>query len=290
MEGHERFRLSSSSATGPSTRASPSRSRSRACCGSAAADSRVVPGADHQLPIRASCSRCATSPTCVPPADAADDAVGAAIEYGVGHLGIDDIVVCGHTGCGGIAALLEPIPPDREAHLGRWVEYTRPAHQLDRGGARAGGGAPHRDHQGARAVPARQPDDLRSCARASPQGRSTSTVGSTTWRRASSRPTTRSPASGAACSSMPAAEAACAVGSLPRTCRCTAPRNARRFACLPRDAEPRLVILRGNMPSWGCGRSTAQSGFGGRTTGGVGRTCARFSRTLARSGPSHDHG
>ncbi len=66
----------------------------------------------------------------VPPASAADDAVGAAIEYGVGHLGIDDIVVCGHTHCGGIAALLEPIPPDREAHLGRWVDYTRPAHRL----------------------------------------------------------------------------------------------------------------------------------------------------------------
>ena len=66
----------------------------------------------------------------VPPADAADDAVGAAIEYGIGHLGIDDIVVCGHTHCGGIKALLEPIPPDREAHLGRWVEFTRPAHQL----------------------------------------------------------------------------------------------------------------------------------------------------------------
>jgi carbonic anhydrase len=67
---------------------------------------------------------------CVPPADAADDAVGAAIEYALGHLGIDDIVVCGHTGCGGIQALLEPIPPGREAHLGRWVDYTRPAHRL----------------------------------------------------------------------------------------------------------------------------------------------------------------
>ncbi len=66
----------------------------------------------------------------VPPAGAADDSVGAAIEYAVGHLGIDDIVVCGHTGCGGIAALAQPIPPDREAHLGRWVDYTRPAHRL----------------------------------------------------------------------------------------------------------------------------------------------------------------
>jgi len=63
----------------------------------------------------------------VPPAGAGDAAVGAAIEYGVGHLGIDDIVVCGHTGCGGIAALLEGQPG---GHLGRWVAYTQPAHQL----------------------------------------------------------------------------------------------------------------------------------------------------------------
>lgn len=68
----------------------------------------------------------------VPPAHAEDDSVGAAIEYALGHLGIDDIVVCGHTGCGGLGALLEPIPPGQEAHLGRWVEYTRPAHDLVR--------------------------------------------------------------------------------------------------------------------------------------------------------------
>ena len=68
----------------------------------------------------------------VPPAGSDDDSVGAAIEYAIGHLGIDDIVICGHTGCGGIHALAEPIPPDQEAHLGRWVEYTRPAHNLVR--------------------------------------------------------------------------------------------------------------------------------------------------------------
>ncbi|MDX2307471.1 MAG: carbonic anhydrase [Hyphomicrobium sp.] len=69
---------------------------------------------------------------CVPPASAEDSSVGAAIEYALDHLGIDDIVVCGHTGCGGIQALLEPIPPNVEAHLGRWVELTRPAHELIR--------------------------------------------------------------------------------------------------------------------------------------------------------------
>jgi carbonic anhydrase len=68
----------------------------------------------------------------VPPAGADDDSVGAAIEYALDHLGIDDIVVCGHTGCGGIQALAEPIPPNTEAHLGRWVEFTRRAHDLVR--------------------------------------------------------------------------------------------------------------------------------------------------------------
>lgn len=66
----------------------------------------------------------------VPPAHVEDASVGAAIEYAVAHLGIDDIVVCGHTGCGGINALAEEIPPERQAHLGRWVELTRPAHRL----------------------------------------------------------------------------------------------------------------------------------------------------------------
>lgn len=67
----------------------------------------------------------------VPPAHAGESSVGAAIEYAVEHLGVDDVVVCGHLECGGIQAMMSPAShPDREAHLGRWVHYTQPAHEL----------------------------------------------------------------------------------------------------------------------------------------------------------------
>ncbi|MBL8565967.1 MAG: hypothetical protein JNM89_09640 [Hyphomicrobiaceae bacterium] len=92
-------------------------------------DSRVVPaqitGADpgELFEIR----NIANS---VPPANSFDDSVGAAIEYAVLHLGVDDIVVCGHTGCGGVAALVEGDSVGETSHLSRWIDLTRPAHAL----------------------------------------------------------------------------------------------------------------------------------------------------------------
>lgn len=130
MEGYQRFRQRFDRDRAFYSRLAQTKQRPRllwiGCC-----DSRVVPSqitsADpgELFEIR-------NIANCVPPAGADENSVGAAIEYALGHLGIDDIVVCGHTGCGGIQALLEPIPPGQEAYLGRWVEYTRPAHDLVR--------------------------------------------------------------------------------------------------------------------------------------------------------------
>lgn len=95
----------------------------------------------------------------VPPAGSQDDSVGAAIEYALGHLGVDDIVVCGHTGCGGIAALSEAAAHagETEAHLGRWIDYTRPAHRLI---ATAGIAEPHRHFETVKAHVEFQLDNL----------------------------------------------------------------------------------------------------------------------------------
>lgn len=43
----------------------------------------------------------------VPPLEHADSSVGAALEYAVGKLHVPHIIVCGHDGCGGIAAIVE---------------------------------------------------------------------------------------------------------------------------------------------------------------------------------------
>lgn len=62
----------------------------------------------------------------VPPASMDDDAVGAVIEYAVLHLQLPDIVICGHTDCGGIKALYGHLDAKREPHICRWLELIWP--------------------------------------------------------------------------------------------------------------------------------------------------------------------
>lgn len=64
----------------------------------------------------------------VPPhePDGAYHATAAGIEFAVQSLQVTDIVVCGHSHCGGIRALYDPPNPDTP-HINRWLELARDA-------------------------------------------------------------------------------------------------------------------------------------------------------------------
>ncbi|UOZ11172.1 bifunctional SulP family inorganic anion transporter/carbonic anhydrase [Amycolatopsis sp. WQ 127309] len=59
----------------------------------------------------------------VPPGQA-DPSMNASIEYAVGVLGVEEIVVCGHSGCGAMAALADGPPP---GPLETWLRYAVPS-------------------------------------------------------------------------------------------------------------------------------------------------------------------
>lgn len=61
----------------------------------------------------------------VPPASADHmPQEGAALEYGVGVLGVRHVVVCGHSKCGAISALKKGKVPSELATLGKWAEHA----------------------------------------------------------------------------------------------------------------------------------------------------------------------
>lgn len=61
----------------------------------------------------------------VPPARAASHSVGAAIEYAVLRLHVPHIVVCGHTGCGAMRALLDDhLNLSAMPHLSEWLRHA----------------------------------------------------------------------------------------------------------------------------------------------------------------------
>lgn len=52
--------------------------------------------------------------------------VGAALEFGVTTLQVPEILVVGHSLCGGIRGFLGHGAPDPASYLGRWLELLRP--------------------------------------------------------------------------------------------------------------------------------------------------------------------
>ncbi|MEX0300151.1 MAG: carbonic anhydrase [Kordiimonas sp.] len=56
--------------------------------------------------------------------DTADNSTAAAIEFAVTALGVDNIIIIGHTGCGGVASVIDDSVP-HESFVGKWMAPLR---------------------------------------------------------------------------------------------------------------------------------------------------------------------
>jgi len=69
----------------------------------------------------------------VPPADVtgSTNSTAAAIEFAVGNLHVSDVVVCGHSQCGAMTALLSGLPADPATpNLREWLALAAPVRQV----------------------------------------------------------------------------------------------------------------------------------------------------------------
>jgi len=68
----------------------------------------------------------------VPPFSQANGGVSSAVEYGVVALGVTDIIVCGHSGCGAMEALLRPGSLDEMPNVAAWLRHAHAAQNVVR--------------------------------------------------------------------------------------------------------------------------------------------------------------
>ena len=63
----------------------------------------------------------------VPPYGTSGDASAAALEFAVQQLSVEHIIVCGHTICGGVGAVMDPGTVGATSQIARWVSWIQPA-------------------------------------------------------------------------------------------------------------------------------------------------------------------
>ncbi|HYO55536.1 carbonic anhydrase [Archangium sp.] len=86
----------------------------------------------------------------VPPSDAtglslSDRSEAAALEFSLLHLPVEDVVVCGHSGCGAMKAVLAGYDDQRTPNLSSWLDIGRPALAAFERGGKVGEGLPPAD-------------------------------------------------------------------------------------------------------------------------------------------------
>ncbi len=66
----------------------------------------------------------------VPPYGPAGGGAAATIEFAVAGLGVRDIILCGHSGCGAMRALLEPAETERLPALRAWLAHAEATRRI----------------------------------------------------------------------------------------------------------------------------------------------------------------
>lgn len=68
----------------------------------------------------------------IPPHGAANGGEGATIEYAVSVLGIEDIILCGHSGCGAMQSMLDPESMAELPAVAKWLRHADATRQIVR--------------------------------------------------------------------------------------------------------------------------------------------------------------
>ena len=58
----------------------------------------------------------------IPPAEAGESCTSSVLEYAVLHLHVEHIIICGHTGCGGMNAVIDGTPENSQIHA--WLKHA----------------------------------------------------------------------------------------------------------------------------------------------------------------------
>jgi carbonic anhydrase len=93
------------------------------------ADSRIVPEQIMQAKP-GDLFICRNAGNIVPPYGQTNGGVTATVEYAVAVLGVTDVVVCGHSGCGAMAGLMNPESLETLPNVASWLKHSQAARSV----------------------------------------------------------------------------------------------------------------------------------------------------------------
>ena len=93
------------------------------------ADSRVVP--EHIMQAQpGDLFVCRNAGNIVPPFATQNGGVSSTVEFAVVALGVRDIIVCGHSDCGAMKALMNPYMLEGMPNVAAWLRHSHAAHSV----------------------------------------------------------------------------------------------------------------------------------------------------------------